>query len=116
MGPGTDCWQTAIAVIFLVCRKRPFAHHPRLTVRGMIRIGVRGFYGDAGWDTDLRNVDTVSSLTAVGFNDITWLAGRGGYFHGATSCVMVERFRRDGDTLHYAGHAQKIRKCCWSPG
>ena len=33
------------------------------------------------------------------FNDLTWLA-QGGYFH-SDQMRVIERFRRDGNTLHY---------------
>lgn len=53
------------------------------------------YYGRAVgyWDGDTLVVDS------VGFNDITWLA-RGGYVHSDQMRVL-ERFRRDGNTLHY---------------
>ena len=55
-----------------------------------------GFYGEpvGHWEGDTLVVDT------VGFNDIGWLTGRGGYFH-SYELRVIERFRRDGDTLHY---------------
>lgn len=54
------------------------------------------FFGDSigSWDGDTLVVDAVS------FNDTTWLAGQGGYFH-SYDLHVVERFRREGDTLHY---------------
>ena len=53
------------------------------------------FYGHAvgRWEGDTLVVD------AVAFNDITWLA-QGGYFH-SDEMRVVERFRRDGNQLHY---------------
>ena len=53
------------------------------------------YYGHAvgKWEGDTLVVD------AVGFNDITWLA-QGGYFH-SNEMRVIERFRRDGNTLHY---------------
>jgi hypothetical protein len=45
------------------------------------------------WEGDTLVVDS------VGFNDITWLA-RGGYIHSDQMRVL-ERFRRDGNTLHH---------------
>jgi len=53
------------------------------------------YFGDAvgKWDGDTLVIDS------VGFNDITWL-DKGGYFHSDLMHV-VERLRRDGDTLHY---------------
>ncbi len=53
------------------------------------------FLGDAigRWEGDTFVVDS------VGFNDLTWLA-RGGYFH-TDRMHVVERFRREGNTLHY---------------
>jgi len=53
------------------------------------------FYGDSigRWEGDTLAVDS------VGFNDSTWLA-RGGYFH-SDRMHAVERFRREGNVLHY---------------
>jgi hypothetical protein len=55
-----------------------------------------GFFGDAigRWDGDTFVVEAVS------FNDVTWLTSAGGYFHGF-DLKVTERFRREGDTLHY---------------
>ena len=46
------------------------------------------------WEGDTMVIDS------VGFNDLTWLA-RGGLFH-SEKLHIVERFRREGDVLHYA--------------
>jgi hypothetical protein len=46
------------------------------------------------WDGDTLVIDS------VGFNDLTWLA-RGGLFH-SEKLHIIERFRREGDVLHYA--------------
>lgn len=53
------------------------------------------YYGRAvgRWEGDTLVVE------AVGFNDLTWLA-RGGYFH-SDQMTVTERFRREGNTLHY---------------
>lgn len=51
-------------------------------------------YSVGYWEGDILVVDS------VGFNDITWLA-RGGYFHSDQMRVL-ERFRRDGNILHYS--------------
>lgn len=49
---------------------------------------------EARWDGDTLVIDS------IGFNDQSWL-GWGGYFHTADMHV-VERLRREGDTLHYS--------------
>ena len=46
------------------------------------------------WEADTLMIDS------VGFNDLTWLA-RGGLFH-SEKLHIVERFRREGNVLHYA--------------
>ena len=46
------------------------------------------------WEGDTLVVD------ARGFSDITWLDRTGGYFHGYELRV-IERVRREGNTLHY---------------
>ena len=46
------------------------------------------------WEGDTLVIDS------VGFNDLTWLA-RGGLLH-SEKLHIVERLRREGDTLHYA--------------
>jgi hypothetical protein len=53
------------------------------------------FYGHsvAHWDGDTLVVDSIA------FNDLTWLE-RGGYFH-SDKMRVVERFRREGNTLRY---------------
>ncbi len=53
------------------------------------------FYGDSvgKWEGDTLVIDS------VGFNDLTWLQ-RGGYFH-SDKMHLVERLRREGDTLIY---------------
>jgi hypothetical protein len=45
------------------------------------------------WEGDTLVIDSVA------FNDLTWL-DRGGYFH-SNNMRVLERFRRDGNTLHY---------------
>lgn len=54
------------------------------------------FYGDSvgRWDGDTLIVEAIS------FNDLTWLGRQGGYFH-SYELKVLERFRRDGNTLHY---------------
>ena len=61
------------------------------------------FYGHAvgKWEGDTLVVD------AVGFNDLTWLA-QGGYFH-SDQMRVIERFRRDGNTLHLPGDGHRSR-------
>jgi hypothetical protein len=53
------------------------------------------FYGHSvgHWDGDTLVIDSIA------FNDLTWLE-RGGYFH-SDKMRVVERFRRDGNTLRY---------------
>ena len=53
------------------------------------------FNGDAvgTWDGDTLVIDV------VGFNDVSWL-GWPGWFH-TNNMRVVERFRREGNTLHY---------------
>jgi hypothetical protein len=57
------------------------------------------YFGDpvGRWDGDTLVVES------VGFNDETWLnplGGGGGYFH-SYDMRLTERFRREGNTLHY---------------
>ena len=58
------------------------------------------FLGDAigRWEGDTLVVDS------VGFNDLTWLA-KGGYFH-TDRMHVIERLRRDGNTLFYQATVQ----------
>ncbi len=53
------------------------------------------FYGDSvgKWEGDTLVIDS------VGFNDLTWF-DKGGYFH-SDQMHVVERLRRDGNTLVY---------------
>lgn len=51
-------------------------------------------YAVGRWEGETLVVD------AVAFNDLTWLA-RGGYFH-SDNMRVTERFRREGNVLHYA--------------
>ena len=96
MGPPTKIVQTANEVIFLYAGRDHDSRIIPIDGSGHDPDRFPGFYGDAvgHWEGDTLVVD------AVGFNDITWLAGRGGYFH-SYELRVVERFRRDGDTLHY---------------
>jgi hypothetical protein len=50
-------------------------------------------HGVGRWEGDTLVVDS------VGFNDATWLA-RGGLFH-SDSMRVIERFRREGNIIHY---------------
>jgi hypothetical protein len=50
------------------------------------------------WNGDTLVIDS------VGFNDLTWLA-RGGLFH-SEKLHVIERFRREGNVLHYAVTAE----------
>ena len=104
MGAPTEIVQTDKYAIFF------YAGYPANQFR-IIPIDGRGhdpvrakdisYFGDSvgHWDGDTLVVD------AVGFNDATWIAsgiyGRGGgYFHSYDMRV-TERFRRDGNQLHY---------------
>jgi hypothetical protein len=49
---------------------------------------------EARWEGDTLVIDS------IGFNDQSWL-GWGGYFH-TSDMHVVERLRRDGNTLHYS--------------
>ena len=92
MGPPRKIIQTANEVVFFYTdefRLIPIdgrAHDPN---------ALPTFRGDAvgHWEADTLVVDTRS------YNDSTWLA-RGGYFHSYEMRV-IERLRRDGDTLNY---------------
>jgi hypothetical protein len=54
-------------------------------------------------------------IDSIGFNDQSWL-GWGGYFH-TSDMHVVERFRRDGDTLHYSALVEDpaVLTEPWSP-
>jgi len=96
IGPPHKIVQTANEVIFLYAGRDHDSRIIPIDGRGHDPDAFPGFYGDAvgRWDGDTLVVD------AVGFNDITWLASTGGYFH-SYDLRVIERFRRDGDTLHY---------------
>jgi hypothetical protein len=96
IGPPHKIVQTANEVIFLYAGRDHDSRIIPIDGRGHDPDAFPGFYGDAvgRWDGDTLVVDT------VGFNDITWLGPRGGYFH-SYELRVIERFRRDGDTLHY---------------
>jgi hypothetical protein len=100
MGPPTKIVQMANEVIFLYAQQGssptdfrviPTDGRPHDPIKSQDLL----FYGDAvgKWDGDTLVVD------AVGFNDLTWLA-QGGYFH-SDQMQVIERFRREGNTLHY---------------
>jgi hypothetical protein len=101
MGPPSRILQTANDLVFLYNTNnflnvfdwrviptdgRP--HHP-------VYSKDQTFMGDSvgTWEGDTLVIDV------VGFNDLTWL-GFGGWFHTADLRV-VEKFRRDGNQLHY---------------
>lgn len=99
VGPPVKIVQTPTDVIFFYASARNHdyrivpidgrPHHP-------IRSQDISFYGDAvgNWEGDTLVVDS------KGFNDITWLSNRGGYLH-SVDLRVIERFRREGNTLHY---------------
>ena len=96
IGPPHKIVQTANEMIFLYAGRDHDSRVIPIDGRGHDPDAFPGFYGDAvgHWEGDTLVVDT------VGFNDITWLGPRGGYFH-SYDLRVIERFRRDGDTLHY---------------
>jgi hypothetical protein len=100
MGPPTKILQTKDEVVFLYAQQGSSPTDFRIIpTDGRKHDPIRSqdllFYGDAvgKWEGDTLIVD------AVGFNDLTWL-GPGGYFH-SDQMTVVERFRREGNTLHY---------------
>jgi hypothetical protein len=101
IGPPTKIVQTASEVIFFYGRPitASLDHDYRIIPidgRGHDPDAFPTFFGDSvgRWEGDTLVIDAVS------FNDITWLANHGGFFHGYDLHV-IERLRRDGDTLHY---------------
>lgn len=99
MGPPTKIVQTANEVILFYTSARN--HDYRIVPtdgRGHdpVRAQDISYYGHAvgRWEGDTLVVD------ARGFNDVTWLSARGGYFHSEKMRV-IERFRREGNTLQY---------------
>ncbi len=100
MGAPTKILQTANEVVFLYVQQGasptdfriiPTDGRPHDPIKAQDLL----FYGHAvgKWEGDTLVVD------AVGFNDLTWL-GQGGYFH-SDQMRVIEKFRRDGNTLHY---------------
>lgn len=100
MGPPVRILQTANDVVFLYQQQGasptdfriiPTDGRPHDVIKSQDLL----FYGHAvgRWEGDTLVVD------AVAFNDLTWL-GQGGYFH-SNQMRVIERFRRDGNTLHY---------------
>lgn len=100
MGPPVKILATNDEVIFLYAQQGaspsdyriiPTDGRPHDPIRSQDLL----YYGHAvgAWEGDTLVVD------AVAFNDITWL-GQGGYFHSDQMRVL-ERFRREGNTLHY---------------
>jgi hypothetical protein len=100
MGPPAKIVQTKDEVIFLYpqqgaspsdFRVIPTDGRPHDPIKSQDLL----YYGHAvaKWEGDTLVVD------AVGFNDLTWLA-QGGYFH-SNEMRVIERFRREGNTLHY---------------
>ena len=103
MGPPTKIVQTANEVIFFFAGGVGAEHDYRIIPtdgRPHDPLAFPTYYGDAvgHWEGDTLVVDIVS------FNDITWLGPRGGYFH-SHELHVTERFRRDGNTLHYQATA-----------
>ena len=101
VGPPHKIVQTANEVIFLYAGRDHDSRIIPIDGRSHDPEGFPGFYGDAvgHWEGETLVVD------AVGFNDITWLDSTGGYFH-SYELRVVERLRRDGDTLHYQATAE----------
>jgi hypothetical protein len=101
IGPPRKIVQTAKEVIFFYGSdiQTAVSHDYRIIPidgRGHDPDAFPTYYGDSigRWEGDTLVVD------AVAFNDSTWLSARGGYFH-SYDLHVVERFRREGDTLHY---------------
>jgi hypothetical protein len=96
VGPPTKIIQTANEVIFLYSGRD---HDYRIIPtdgRGHDSDAFPAYFGDSvgRWEGDTLVIDVVSR------NDTTWLAGTGGFFH-TYDLHVVERLRRDGDTLTY---------------
>jgi hypothetical protein len=102
VGPPARIVQTANDVIFLYmgtgASSQP-ADYRVIPTDGRKHDPVRSqdvfFYGHSigRWEGDTLVIDSIA------FNDLTWL-DRGGYFH-SDKMRVVERFRREGNTLHY---------------
>jgi hypothetical protein len=102
VGPPARIVQTATDVIFLYASggasTQP-AEYRVIPTDGRKHDPVRSqdlyFYGHSvgHWEGDTLIVDSIA------FNDLTWL-DRGGYFH-SDKMRVIERFRRDGNILHY---------------
>jgi hypothetical protein len=102
VGPPARIVQTANDVIFLYmgtgASSQP-ADYRVIPTDGRKHDPVRSqdvfFYGHSvgRWEGDTLVIDSIA------FNDLTWL-DRGGYFH-SDKMRVVERVRREGNTLHY---------------
>jgi hypothetical protein len=102
VGPPARIIQTANDVIFLYmgtgASSQP-ADYRVIPTDGRKHDPVRSqdvfFYGHSvgRWEGDTLVIDSIA------FNDLTWL-DRGGYFH-SDKMRVVERLRREGNTLHY---------------
>jgi hypothetical protein len=102
VGPPTKIVQTADEVIFLYAQGGAGTQPTDFRViptdgrkHDPVRAKDVTYYGHSvgRWEGDTLVVDS------VGFNDITWL-DKGGYFHSDKMRVL-ERFRREGNVLHY---------------
>jgi hypothetical protein len=102
VGPPARIVQTANDVIFLYmgtgASSQP-ADYRVIPTDGRKHDPIRSqdvfFYGHSvgRWEGDTLVIDSIA------FNDLTWLE-RGGYFH-SDKMRVVERVRREGNTLHY---------------
>jgi hypothetical protein len=102
VGPPARILQTANDVVFLYqgtgASSQP-ADYRVIPTDGRTHDPVKSqdvyFYGHSvgHWDGDTLVIDSIA------FNDLTWLE-RGGYFH-SDKMRVVERFRRNGNTLTY---------------
>jgi hypothetical protein len=102
MGPPQKIVQTPKEVIFLYAQGGASTQPQDFRIipidgrkHDPIRAQDLTYYGHSvgRWEGDTLVVDS------VGFNDITWLKN-GGYFH-TNNMRVLEKFRREGDTLHY---------------
>jgi hypothetical protein len=100
MGPPVKILATNDEVVFLYAQQGPSPSDYRIIpTDGRPHDPVKSqdllYYGHSvgKWEGDTLVIHSVA------FNDVTWM-GQGGYFH-SDQMEVIERFRRDGNTLHY---------------